>query len=78
MDDLQACYAVLELDEGASSEAVDRAYRELSRVWHPDRFATDSASMQERARHKQQEVNALIPFSAYCVLLGAATLIFGS
>jgi undecaprenyl-diphosphatase len=26
---------------------------------------------------KQQEVNALIPFSAYCVLLGAAALVFG-
>lgn len=26
---------------------------------------------------KQQEVNALLPFSAYCVLLGAAALIFG-
>ena len=26
---------------------------------------------------KQQEVNALLPFSAYCVLLGLAALIFG-
>jgi undecaprenyl-diphosphatase len=26
---------------------------------------------------KQQEVNALLPFAVYCVLLGAATLIFG-
>jgi undecaprenyl-diphosphatase len=26
---------------------------------------------------KQQEVNALLPFSVYCVLLGAATLLFG-
>ena len=58
MEDLRACYAVLELDEGASPETVDRAYRELSRVWHPDRFAGDSPSLQERARQKQQEVNA--------------------
>jgi undecaprenyl-diphosphatase len=28
--------------------------------------------------YKQQEFNALIPFAAYCVLLGGATLIFGS
>jgi undecaprenyl-diphosphatase len=27
--------------------------------------------------YKQQEVNALIPFAIYCVLLGAATLVFG-
>ena len=26
---------------------------------------------------KQQEVNALLPFSAYCVLLGLAALVFG-
>jgi undecaprenyl-diphosphatase len=26
---------------------------------------------------KQQEVNALLPFSAYCVILGALTLLFG-
>lgn len=58
MDDLRTWYAVLELEEGASPESVDRAYRELSRVWHPDRFASDSPSMQERAQRKQQEVNA--------------------
>jgi undecaprenyl-diphosphatase len=28
--------------------------------------------------YKQQEVNALLPFAAYCVVLGALTLIFGS
>jgi undecaprenyl-diphosphatase len=28
--------------------------------------------------YKRQEINALLPFAAYCVLLGAATLIFGS
>jgi undecaprenyl-diphosphatase len=26
---------------------------------------------------KQQEVNALLPFAVYCVLVGAAALIFG-
>ena len=26
---------------------------------------------------KQQEVNALVPFGIYCILLGAATLVFG-
>src|SRR5262249_18571644 len=26
---------------------------------------------------KQQEVNALLPFAVYCVLLGLATLVFG-
>jgi undecaprenyl-diphosphatase len=26
---------------------------------------------------KRQEINALLPFGAYCVLLGAATLLLG-
>jgi undecaprenyl-diphosphatase len=26
---------------------------------------------------KQQEVNVLLPFGAYCALIGAATLVFG-
>lgn len=57
MEDLGACYAALELEDGASADAVDRAYRELSRVWHPDRFAGDNPSLQERARQKQGEIN---------------------
>lgn len=57
MEDLRACYAVLELDEGASPETVDRAYRELSRVWHPDRFVGDYTVLQLRALHKQQQIN---------------------
>ena len=28
--------------------------------------------------YKQQEVNALLPFAVYCIILGAVTLIFGS
>jgi len=58
MEDLRGCYAELELDEEASPETVDRAYRELSRVWHPDRFAGDFPTLQERALQKQQQINA--------------------
>jgi len=58
MDDLKQCYAILELEDGASLDAVERAHRELSRVWHPDRFASDSPELQERAQGKQQEINS--------------------
>jgi hypothetical protein len=27
---------------------------------------------------KQQEINALVPFGIYCIVLGGATLIFGT
>src|ERR1039458_9183363 len=41
LHDLQDCYRVLELEPGATSEDVKRSYRELVKVWHPDRFAHD-------------------------------------
>jgi undecaprenyl-diphosphatase len=28
--------------------------------------------------YKSQEINALLPFAGYCVVLGAVTLLFGS
>lgn len=58
MDDLKQWYQILELEEGASLSEVERAHRELSRVWHPDRFAGDTLPLQERARDKQQQINA--------------------
>lgn len=58
MDDPKTCYEILELQEGAPLDAVEHAHRELSRVWHPDRFSTDTPALQERARNRQQQINA--------------------
>ena len=33
------CFDVLGISRGASAQDVRRAYRELARRWHPDRFA---------------------------------------
>ncbi len=35
------CLQVLELEECSSMDAVRSAYRDLVRVWHPDRFTGD-------------------------------------
>jgi hypothetical protein len=64
---LDDCYRLLELRPGASMEEVREAYRVLSRVWHPDRFAGTPA-MQQRATARQQELN-----DAYRELMAALT-----
>src|ERR1700730_14801927 len=56
MDDLLQCYRILELDPGASLEETKRAYRELTRVWHPDRFAND-VRLQNKAQEKLKQIN---------------------
>ena len=57
MEDIAQCFRMLELERGASPEEVANAYRELSKVWHPDRFLKESPSLQEKAREKQREIN---------------------
>ncbi len=50
-------YSALDLKPGASFDEVKRAYRELAKVWHPDRFG-DDAKLKERANVKLGEINA--------------------
>ncbi|MFH1568701.1 MAG: J domain-containing protein [Gemmatimonadota bacterium] len=57
MSDLRQWYEALELEDGAPPDAVESAYRQLSRVWHPDRFANESPELQDRAREKQRLIN---------------------
>ncbi len=53
---VRRCLEVLELDENPSMEEVRRAYRDLMRVWHPDRFSGDPA-LQQRAEEKSKHLN---------------------
>ena len=55
-DDIADCYRMLELDPGAPAEAVRIAYRDLVKVWHPDRFAHDS-KLQQKAQDRLREIN---------------------
>jgi alpha-tubulin suppressor-like RCC1 family protein len=50
------CYRLLELQPGATAAEVREAYRVLSRVWHPDRFA-GNPELLARATARQQELN---------------------
>lgn len=61
---LDDCFRVLELPQGAAEDQVRRAHRELTKVWHPDRFAHDPA-LRQRAEDKLKEIN-----EAYETILG--------
>lgn len=54
--DLKQCYAILEIDSQAALTEVKQAYRDLIKVWHPDRF-TDSQRLMEKAERKLKTVN---------------------
>lgn len=53
---MDKCYSTLELQPGASLEEVKQAYRDLAKVWHPDRFSHDHR-LQRKAQEKLKEIN---------------------
>lgn len=48
---------VLGLDSGASLQDVERAYHDLVRVWHPDRFQHDER-LRARAEEELKKINS--------------------
>ncbi len=54
--DINHAYEILGLKPGASQAQVKRAYRQLVKIWHPDRFF-DQKQKQE-AEEKIKEINA--------------------
>jgi curved DNA-binding protein CbpA len=54
--DKPECYRVLGLEEDAAAAEVKAAYRDLAKVWHPDRFTSDPR-LQERALEMMKRVN---------------------
>ncbi|MBW1780324.1 MAG: J domain-containing protein [Deltaproteobacteria bacterium] len=53
---IRKSYKTLELNYGASTEEVKQAYKDLVRVWHPDRFNED-LRLRKKAEEKLKEVN---------------------
>lgn len=67
MENLAYCFEILDVPVGVTWTEIQRAHRELVKVWHPDRFASDHP-LQKRAERKLQEIN-----DAYAKLEAAYT-----
>lgn len=50
-------FQTLGLEPNAPLTDIQQSYRELARIWHPDRFA-DSADMRSRAELRMKRINA--------------------
>ena len=55
-DEITRCYRLLGLEPGSSLEEVQKAYRDLVQVWHPDRF-TSNERLQSKAQEQLKEIN---------------------
>ncbi len=55
-DERERCLELLGMKPGASAQEIKAAYRDLAKVWHPDRFAHDPR-LQQKAQDKLKEIN---------------------
>ncbi len=62
--DIKRCLEILELESVTSPEELKQAYRDMAKIWHPDRFQ-DNPRLQKIASTKLSEIN-----EAYKTLLG--------
>lgn len=56
-EEIKRCYEVLELDSTATPQEVKQAWREMAKVWHPDRFPNEP-KLQHRGQEKLKAINA--------------------
>jgi len=62
-------HQVLGVQNGASTEELKQAHRDLVKVWHPDRFSADDQRPRRKAEAKLREINeayAYITANAAC------------
>jgi hypothetical protein len=57
-DDVRRAYDLLDLDVSASQGEVKAAFRDLVKIWHPDRYQNDSDSVRLRAERKLKEITS--------------------
>ncbi|HEY9826597.1 MAG TPA: J domain-containing protein [Stenomitos sp.] len=56
MHEFESHFQLLELEPDASLDEVQRAYRDLVMIWHPDRFA-HNVRLQRKAEEKVKQFN---------------------
>lgn len=54
--ELRKCFDILEVRQNGTMEEVRQAYKDLVKVWHPDRFAEDPR-LRVRAEKRLKEIN---------------------
>jgi DnaJ like chaperone protein len=57
VDNLDACYKVLEIDKSASIDEVKKAYRRMATKHHPDKVGYLGEDIRKAAEEKFQKVN---------------------
>ena len=55
-DELNECYVLLGVAPTVSAQELKAAYRDLAKVWHPDRFSHDPR-LQQKAQEKLKAIN---------------------
>ena len=53
---LDEAFRILEIPPSATDDEIRSAHRDLTKVWHPDRFGNDAA-MQRKAEEKLKQIN---------------------
>ena len=56
LSEYQADCRILEIEPRASFEEIRQAYRDQTKVWHPDRFSND-VRLQKKAEEKIKQIN---------------------
>lgn len=51
-------FEVLGIEAGANQETVKATYRDLAKVWHPDRFADGETRLKKKAEEQLKSINA--------------------
>lgn len=54
----EAALRTLGVTDGASATEINAAYKEMARIYHPDKVANQSLEVQEYAEQRMKEINA--------------------
>ena len=72
--DLTWCYQVLEVNQSTPYAEIKKAYRDLVKIWHPDRFSHD-IRLQQKCEKRTQDLNDAFRQLDSLLRLGVATTV---